>query len=226
MAQAWRVMPQSTSSKDRELVQPTLEQVRRALQRPLPGLSAQLVMGVRRIMTERIRPPEERRVGAVLILLYPLNDRLHLPLTRRTETVEYHKGQISLPGGAREPEDTSLADAAMRETEEELGVAPQQVEVLGRLSSLYIPPSNYCIHPLLGHTAVRPQFKPDSREVAEVLEMSLTHLLDMSSHEEEVWTVRGERVTVPFYRLGPNKVWGATAMVLHELETILRAEMP
>ena len=196
-----------------------------ALRRRLPGLPEQLLMGVRPIMTQRIHPPEERRVGAVLVLLYPLGGELHLPLTRRTETVEYHKGQISMPGGAREPQDASLADAALRETQEELGVDPERVEILGRLSSLYIPPSNYCIHPRVGYTKARPEFEPDPREVAEVLEMPLSVLLDPSSHEEETWTLRGRQVTVPFYRFGPNKIWGATAMVLREFEGILRDQM-
>lgn len=205
-------------------VGPDLDQVKKALLRPLPGLRAQLDMAIRPA-TGKIRRPEERRVGAVLILLYPSNGELTFPLTRRTETVENHKGQISLPGGAREPEDASLSDTALRETKEELGVEPRRVELLGRLSSLYIPPSNYCIHPRVGYTPVRPDFRPDPREVAEILEMSVSHLLNPASREEEVWTLRGRRVTVPFYRLGPHKVWGATAMVLHEFETILRAEI-
>ena len=203
---------------------PNLDQIKTALRRPLPGLRAQLGMGVRDI-TGNIRPPGERRVGAVLVLLYPLNGEICFPLTLRTETVEDHKGQVSLPGGAREPGDLSFSDTALRETREELGVDPQRVEILGRLSSLYIPPSNYCVHPRVGYTPVCPEFETNPEEVAEVLEMPLSHLLDPSSHQEEIRTLRGRRFTVPFYRLGPNKIWGATAMVLHEFETILRAEM-
>jgi 8-oxo-dGTP pyrophosphatase MutT (NUDIX family) len=158
----------------------------------------------------------------VLILLYPIEGRLTLPLTRRTETVADHKGQISLPGGAHEAGDESLEWTALRETEEELGVAPRSLEVLGALTALYIPLSGYRIYPYVASCPARPTFCPDPIEVAELLEVPLATLLDPTARREEEWKLRGKSVRVPFFQVGVHKVWGATAMVLSELATLLR----
>ncbi len=203
---------------------PTLQEVRHALSRPLPGLDAQLKMA------PQPRPgwdpdftlPSNCREGGVLILLYPRAGLLHFVLTRRTETVRSHKGQISLPGGARE-EGELLVQTALRETREELGVPPDGTEVMGRLSPLYTPPSNYCIHPFVAHRPSVPTFCPDPLEVAEVLEVPLGLLLDPSIRRVEYWPdSRFEAPRrVPFFEVHGQVVWGATAMILSELITLL-----
>jgi len=201
----------------------TISDVRRALSRPRPGLEAFLRLATRPRPGEAGLPPgHSPKQGGVLLLLYPIDSYLHLVLTRRTEQVGNHKGQISLPGGAREPEDHSLLETALRETREELGIRTDQLQLLGPLTSLYIPPSNYCIHPYVAYADVRPDFNPEPTEVEELLEMSLNHLLDPITREEEDWHLRGRPVVVPFYRLGEHKIWGATAMVLSEFEVMLR----
>ncbi len=203
---------------------------RATLERPLPGLTAQMGMApMPRPGTERILDPtlDCRRAG-VLALLYPLNageaggssDDLGVVLTRRTDRLDSHSGQISFPGGSMDPGEDAVA-AALRETHEELGVDPARAEVLGRLSPLYIPPSGFCIYPVVAFTAQRPAFAPNAGEVAEVLEVPLAHLLDPATRREEVWSLRGEDVCVPFYAVGPHKIWGATAMVLCELLALL-----
>jgi 8-oxo-dGTP pyrophosphatase MutT (NUDIX family) len=201
--------------------EPSLTAIRLALGHPLPGQVAQMRMSTRPRLGLEARPPgHQPRQGGVLILLYPQGGRLHLPLTRRTENLEDHKGQISLPGGAREG-DEPLEWTALRETHEELGIDPQSVEILGRLTPLYVFPSDYCITPYVAARADRPTFVPDPVEVAEVLEIPLAILLDPAIRREEEWLLHGITTHVPFYQIGEHRVWGATAMVLSEFVAVL-----
>ncbi len=210
------------------MIEPTVDDVRRALSRPLPGVRAQIKMAPqpRPGWDPNFAIPPDCRQGGVLILLYPRAGRLHFVLTRRTQTVRSHKGQISLPGGARENGET-LVQTSLRETREELGVPPDGTEVIGRLSTLYTPPSNYCIHPFVAHREVRPTFRPDPNEVAEVLEVPLALLLDPSIRRVEYWPdphLESPR-RIPFFHVHGQVVWGATAMILSELVTLLEAEI-
>jgi 8-oxo-dGTP pyrophosphatase MutT (NUDIX family) len=202
-----------------------INRLRVALAQPLPGLSAQMGMSPQpRPGTDRILDPYlDCRKAAVLVLFYPCGDDLCLVLTRRTEQVESHRGQISLPGGSIDPGEDVIA-AAKREAMEELAVEPDSVEVLGQLSPLYIPPSGFCIFPVVGWTQDPPAFAPSEVEVAEILEVPVRQLLLPATRCEETWELRGARVRVPFYAVGNHKVWGATAMVLCELLALLSAE--
>lgn len=166
--------------------------------------------------------PGRPRQGGVLLLLYPHDDRLHFVLTRRTDTLGNHQGQISLPGGSQEPGET-LPSTALRETNEELGLELDDEGLLGRLASLYIPPSDFEIHPFVAHLPTRPDFVPAPAEVAELLEVPLDCMLDEGIYRNEMWTLRGVEVEVPFYDIGGHQVWGATAMVLSEMEQRLRS---
>lgn len=201
---------------------PLIERLRAALARPLPGLPAQLGMSPQpRPGTDRILDPFlDCRKAAVLVLFYPGSDGLCLVLTRRTDSLQAHSGQISLPGGTIDPGEDAVA-AAKREAWEELGISPARVEVLGQLSPLYIPPSGFCIYPVVAYTPAPPLFVPSSAEVAEVLEVSVEHLAAPSTRCEEVRLIRGIDVRVPYYAVGEHKVWGATAMVLCELLSLL-----
>jgi 8-oxo-dGTP pyrophosphatase MutT (NUDIX family) len=168
--------------------------------------------------------PGSPRQGGVLFLLYPRADQLTFALTRRSETLENHQGQISLPGGSREQGET-LAETAVRETSEELGVKLDDDCLLGKLASLYIPPSDFEIHPFVAYSPTRPDFVPAPDEVAELLEVPLACLLDPAVYRNEDWIIREIEVAVPFYFLGRHQVWGATAMVLSEMEQRLRSEI-
>jgi len=206
----------------------TLQTVRVALRLPLPGRTAQQAMAPQPRPGDRPDLPKPcPHEGAVLVLLYEQEGRLVLPLTCRTQTVEMHKGQVSLPGGAREPQDHSFAQTALRETSEELGIPEEAIEVLGPLTPLYIPPSRFCVYPYVGYASRAFPLRPDAHEVAEVIEVPLDYLLDPATRQEEVHYVDDQRFKVPFYQVARQKVWGATAMILAELVAILRAaQMP
>jgi 8-oxo-dGTP pyrophosphatase MutT (NUDIX family) len=197
---------------------PFVARLEETLGRPLPGPDAQWRLAPRPQGHAPGRPPQP---AGVLILLYPHCGTLHLPLTRRTQTVATHRGQISWPGGAREGEEP-LARTALRETEEELGVDPTSVEVLGQLTPLHTGSSGFLITPVVGWTRARPSFRPDPREVAAVLEVPLAALRAPEVLRQETWDLHGQQTLVPFYRLGPEiTIWGATAMILSEFLTVL-----
>jgi 8-oxo-dGTP pyrophosphatase MutT (NUDIX family) len=197
--------------------------LREALARPLPGLPAQMGMSPQpRPGTERILDPfVDCRRAAVLVLFYPAPDgNLSIVLTRRTERLESHRGQISFPGGSMDPGEDARA-AAKREAREELGIDAESLDVIGELSPLYIPPSGFCVYPVVAYASTPPVFAPSEDEVAEVLEVPVEHLLLPATRCEETWELRGMPVRVPFYAVGPHKVWGATAMMLCELLALL-----
>lgn len=202
-----------------------LEAVRRALALPaFDAPAAQLRMAPH---PRPERPPERPgspRLAAVLVLLYPMGEGLHFVLTRRTESLGVHSGQISLPGGRCEGAE-SLSRTALRETEEEIGVRCDSVELLGELTPLYVPPSDYLIYPRVGACSARPALRPAPSEVAEIIEAPLSLLLDDSIKGVENVTRYGQPFTIAYYHIGAHKVWGATAIVLSELEWRLRAAL-
>lgn len=161
------------------------------------------------------------RGAGVLVLVYPLGGRPHVLLTRRTDGVLHHKGQISFPGGRREPGE-DLRETALREAREELGVSEEELRILGDLTPLYVPPSRFCIHPLVAYADFRPALRPQPEEVAEIIEVPLEVLLDPDSVRRETRTLRGLRVNVPYYPFLGHKIWGATAMVLAEFLEVIR----
>ena len=208
----------------------TIEEIRQVVAGSLPGRIGQIEMAPQRPdgQPNRWDIPDDCREAGVLLLCYPQLNRLsaalelHLILTRRHEYPGVHSGQISFPGGRRETGET-LKTTALRETMEEIGVAPNRLQVLGELSPLYTPPSNFCIYPFVAYSPVYPNFQPDPKEVAEIVEAPLSHLLDPVNRKEEIWDFEkyGQR-RVPFFDVFGHKVWGATAMILSEFLMLLR----
>lgn len=162
------------------------------------------------------------RASAVLALLYPVDGELHVPLTVRTGSLRNHSGEVSLPGGRWDHADGTLERTALRETWEELGVAPERVELVANLTPVWIPVSNFQITPFVGFAAARPAFAPARHEVAELIEAPLRVFLDPDAVRSEVRNLRGAPVRVPYFAVADHKVWGATALVLAQLAGRLR----
>ena len=203
-----------------------LQALEKAFEGLKPGLDAQLeMMPQPRPGHKLYSEVEDSCVKAgVLILLYPWKDQLHLVFTRRTDRVDFHQAQISFPGG-RQEEDESFKEAALREADEEVNIPPDSVRILGELTPLYVPPSNYCVYPVVAVTKERPDFQPSELEVAEVIEVPLDHLLDPENIQKEMWHYKGADLEVPFYFFKGDKIWGATAMILAELLELLKGIM-
>jgi len=161
-------------------------------------------------------PPDGHRPAAVLIPLYEHQDDLQVVFTRRADNLEHHSGQISFPGGSSEVEDASPAETALRESWEEIGIAPDHVELLGRIDDL-VTGTGFHIVPFVGllDRAFSPYpWRPVEAEVAEIIEVPLRHLLDPANREMVLREVREGVVLREAYRFGAHVIWGATAAML------------
>ena len=202
-----------------ERFEPFLHQLRHDLEGPLPGKEAQYRMAPRpRPGGEfRDRPAVDARRGGVLMLFYPRQDKVHLPLILRPKYGGVHSGQVGLPGGGQEVIDADLTATALREAYEEVGVRQESVTVLGWLSELFVSASNYLVQPVVGWTDFRPRFHLDPYEVAALIEAPLVDFLKAENRHEEEWRLRNRDIMVPFYQIEGQIIWGATAMMLSEL---------
>jgi 8-oxo-dGTP pyrophosphatase MutT (NUDIX family) len=212
-----------------------LERIRAGFRKPLPGLDAQLTMAPSpRLGWDPLKFPAGATDGAALLLVYPAfaeatagrphDQTLHLALTVRGSGLRNHTGQVSLPGG-RVDDGETIETAALREANEEIGIDPAMVELLGRLTPLHIPVSGFLLHPVVGFTSMRPAFQRAEWEVARIIEAPVRLLSDPAVVKREFRTrvVNGQSidVTVPYFDIDGEKVWGATAMVLAEFCAIL-----
>ena len=150
--------------------------------------------------------------AAVLVLVYPHLGEPHIVLTLRSEALPDHPGQISFPGGVRDPEDFDLAVTALREANEEVGIVGAHVTLLGLLPEVPVGP--FLVTPYVGTMAYRPEFIPSPDEVAELIEVPVRILQEPSTLQEELWEMRGQQRVVQFYRHGRHQIWGATARVI------------
>ncbi|HAN77411.1 MAG TPA: coenzyme A pyrophosphatase [Bacteroidales bacterium] len=190
------------------------------LEKQLPGIEAQKRMAP----THRINPeyepnPENAVQSAVLVLIFPYKSGLGTVLMERTADTSVHSKQISLPGGKAEDDDLMPEHTALRETWEEIGVKPEAVEVLGKLSSLFIPVSNFTVIPVVGFLKQMPVFELNAKEVELVLVEELDEIIN-SAGTAEVFAGKFGVCTVPVYLVGGKTVWGATAMILAEFFTL------
>jgi 8-oxo-dGTP pyrophosphatase MutT (NUDIX family) len=189
----------------------------------LPGLRGHSALAPR---PRRPLLPEKNqlRQAAGLLLLYPIKNIAHTLLTVRTGSLLQHGGQVSLPGGSLEENET-FAQAALRETQEEVGVSTTDVHILGPLSPLQIPVSGFLLHPIVGVIYRRPRFRLSHREVDRVIEVPLPTLTNQKNLKRR-WQERdGIDIDVPYFELDGTQVWGATAMILSELLFTLGHEL-
>ena len=200
-----------------------IERLRRRLALPLPGPAAHETMAPhgRRAPDLSVEDRDCRR-AAVLVLLYPYEGATAFALTVRQPSLRDHSGQVSLPGGSIDEGETA-EQAALREGWEEVGVPADRPDMLGRLSPIYIPPSNFCVQPVVAALDAGFAFQPHEAEVAALLDVPLPALLDPALRRVETWEHRGTPTAVPLFDLGGHPVWGATAMILAELVAVLGA---
>ncbi|HAI76862.1 MAG TPA: coenzyme A pyrophosphatase [Microscillaceae bacterium] len=196
---------------------------------PLPGVEAQ----------KRLAPPgrfpkegepnpyvanDQTRFAAVLLLLYPdpTRQQLVFPLIVRTEQEgSVHSGQVAFPGGKVEPGENPL-ETALRETAEEIGVKVSPEQVLGELTEIYIPPSNFMVYPFVAYVEQKPLFLPDAQEVASIFETPVAKLLSDDTRKIKPVQYKGMDLLLPYLDLDQNMVWGATAMILSEFAEVWR----
>lgn len=194
--------------------------ISKRLAEPLPGVPVQFQMA------PSFRPAhsntDDYTQAGVLLLLYERQNGLSLIFIKRPEYEGVHGGQISFPGGKYEPADGSIIHTALRETREEIGISENDIQVLGKLTSLYIPVSKMEVSPIVGYISQHHEFKIDIHEVAYIIETYLTGLL--SPETKEVKPYQGKQYTgeIPYFNVDGNHIWGATAMILNEFLEIIR----
>lgn len=201
-----------------------LDLLERGMKRPLPGKAAHLQMSPNPVDLSRFDPilPVDYRKGAVLILVYPENQKAFFPLIKRPDYPGVHSGQIALPGGKMEPGDADIIQTALREASEEVGIDPYQVKIIGQLSDLYIPASKFLVSPILGFSDSRPDFVPEIREVSRIIPTPLRELHLPEQRKRKVLEFENNfRLDTPYFEIDQEMVWGATAMILSELILLL-----
>lgn len=194
------------------------------LQKPLPGRPPEYSLSPADTKARSIIPDNAKLAG-VLVLFYPKNDGWHLVLIERTSLHDgdRHKGQISFPGGRYEENDQSMTETALREAEEEVGVKPEKVEIIGSLSDLYIPVSNFHVFPKVAFSKEAPIFVPQPTEVANILEVPFHLFQQPGALQRMSLTMSNGFVlpNVPHFKIFNKVIWGATLMMLGELLAVV-----
>lgn len=194
-------------------------------QAKLPAFEAHIKMApLERIdaLKNGIFDNKKSRKAAVMMLFYPKNGKTHLVLIVRSSYDGTHSSQIAFPGGKFEKEDEVFANTALRETYEEIGINPRDIEIIKPFTQMYIPPSNFMVYPFLGISRDEIRFIPDPNEVAGIIELPLSVFLsDEIIITAEMVTSYAGKIKVPAFKIEEHIVWGATAMILSELKDVL-----
>lgn len=205
----------------------TAEIIKQKLSGPLPGVSSHLKLAPAHRAEELSNMNgklENAKKSAVMILLFHEAEKLKVVFIRRSFYVGIHAGQIAFPGGRYEDSDIHIQNTALREIEEEIGIAADKIEILGQLTDIYVPPSNFLISIFVGYLAEKPQYRPDEREVAEVIEVDLAEFFHDDVIQEKEFVVPSAKTSVNalYYRVTNADLWGASAMVMTEFLDILK----
>jgi 8-oxo-dGTP pyrophosphatase MutT (NUDIX family) len=198
------------------------------LSRPLPGILSHLKMAPEhraRELDEASSQQLTAKKSAVMILFFIDNQqKAKIIFIRRSDYVGIHAGQMGLPGGRYEESDENTLITALRETTEEIGIPSEKIEVLGKLSGIYIPPSNFYVDPYIGFLSEKPEYAIDTREVKEVIEICLSDLMSDNAVQYKHFVTHGKSQTTlaPYYLIDNVEIWGATAMIVSELIDIIK----
>ena len=202
------------------------ETIKLRLANPLSGIDSHLKMAPKHRADELLAKKDEiqdAKKSAVMILFFHDDTGLKMIVIRRSIYVGIHSGQIAFPGGRYEEEDGNVQITALREIEEEIGIVRDKIEVLGRLSDIYVPPSNFLISVFVGYLNEKPQYKIEEREVAEIIEIPFAEFLKQDVIKLKDFYVNSEKVVTnaPYFDITNAEIWGASAMVISELLSVL-----
>jgi len=201
-----------------------IKELKEKFKLPLPGNEAQLRMApdLRLVMPIDTSHQTNAKQSSVLILLFPNQEDICTVLMKRQDYEGVHSGQISFPGGKFEMSDVTFENNALREAHEEIGIDISKIKVIGELTSLFIPRSNFLVHPIVAYTKSFPDFNIDKNEVNELIISDLNFFLNKKNIFEKVFYTNNKiPVTAPYFNLKGHHVWGATAMILSEFVEII-----
>ena len=199
-----------------------ITQLKIRINNDLPGEESHQIMRV--IYDQSIELPFSKinsTAAAVLILLYLADNEIYFFLTKRTDELKHHKGQISLPGGSQEGNE-KLIDTALRETQEEIGINKTSISIIGTITPLFVPVTGFMIYPFIGYSLNKLNPKPDPVEVATIFSVNISDLLNKENRTTEKRNIRGYDVQVPYFKLNDYQVWGATSMILSEFRDLIK----
>ncbi len=204
-----------------------VEVLKTELQNDLPGFDAQKTMSpsIREDLMGNTAPNSNTRQSAVLILLFPNGNSIDTLLIKRPVYDGPHSGQVSFPGGKFDEADSDIKATALRETFEEVGVNPTDINIIGQLTQLYIPVSNMMVHPFVGVINFKPEFNPNTQEVERIIYAPIKQLTNPKNRSVEVITSHQKLITAPYFNISKEFVWGATAMILAELVEIINGSI-
>ena len=196
-----------------------------AFNRPLPGFEAHLELAPYRKKVELNIKKNNPKIASTLLLLYPNNNDIYFCLTERQTYKGTHSNQISFPGGKNEIGET-IKETALRECNEEIGVQIDEINIIGELTQVYVPPSNFLIHPFVGYCDFKPNFKPNTREVKSIIEIRVNDLYknELIKNTKMIFGPKDQRfqVDIPYMDLNNKIVWGATSVILNEFRKMLK----
>ena len=196
----------------------------KAIKNDLPGEKSHLKMIPESRLNMSLNFDEkEVKKSAVLLFLFPENGTFNLLFIKRAKDGSRHSGQIAFPGGKFEYFDNGLMNTALRETEEEVGIPKENIKVIKKLSSLFIPVSNFMVYPYVGISDKKPDFKLNTDEVQEIYELDFRKLLS-AKRIEKTFMVRNQEIKSPFYVFENFEIWGASAMILSEFIDLIKPE--
>lgn len=194
-----------------------IDEIKHNLELPLPGLTAQLRMSPTfRGELIKVNDGSNSRQSAILISLFPENDIINTLLIKRATYEGVHSGQVSFPGGKFEEFDKTLINTSLRETQEEVGINPEKVEVLGTLTPLFIPVSNMQVLPVVGFLQEKPELYLNLQEVEYTIVVPICHLKNPKNHLRKTISLRDRSIEAPYIKVDCEDIWGATAMIISE----------